>query len=230
MTVGNSHITAETDDLAPVSHEVDNNKYLEKARFCPFCGEPYEPSRKACAHCGSLLPPAFNVRTEGGRTYLKRKNHYLFDYPPAPRSRQLTAAIIDLFLMLCFLSPWYSYYNSQRMSALCLGIIGTVIAAAYLFTKDGWGHGQSIGKMIMGLMVIEARSNRPCTMRRSAMRGVVWVTYVVGEVLGFALGSVSGRYERELFEDNSLPAVKDNFASTQVIMASDYKTRQQSKE
>lgn len=52
----------------------------------------------------------------------------------------------------------------------------------YSFAKDGWTGGQSLGKKALDLMVVDVRTNRPCTVGQSALRTLILL------VLNFVLG------------------------------------------
>ena len=52
--------------------------------------------------------------------------------------------------------------------------LGWLCAWGYAATQDAFGQGQSIGKRIMGLQVIEESSGLPCSLSHSILRNVPW--------------------------------------------------------
>ena len=58
---------------------------------------------------------------------------------------------------------------------LPLGWLGTL---AYAAIQDSLGQGQSIGKRVMGLQVIEDNSGLPCSISHSILRNAPWILAV----------------------------------------------------
>lgn len=89
-------------------------------------------------------------------------------------------------------------------------------AIYYSFVKDGRGEGQSIGKKMLNLMVVNTTTNRPCTKGESSMRALVWMVTNFVPFVGWliepiaALASADGR------------RLGDRAAHTQVIDARTY--------
>jgi uncharacterized RDD family membrane protein YckC len=51
-----------------------------------------------------------------------------------------------------------------------LGVAGFILAAAYLLLADGLPNGQSIGKRVLDIAVIDQRTRKPCTYFQSFVR------------------------------------------------------------
>ena len=51
--------------------------------------------------------------------------------------------------------------------------LGGILSAAYLLFADGRENGQSIGKRMLNMRVIEEKSGEPCTYGRSFLRNVL---------------------------------------------------------
>ena len=75
-----------------------------------------------------------------------------------PRKRFL-AAFLD---SLPVVSAWFLYRNSGALLFLVAG-------GGYLLLRDSMG-GQSLGKFLVGLVVISIETGRPCTWKGSALR------------------------------------------------------------
>jgi uncharacterized RDD family membrane protein YckC len=103
------------------------------------------------------------------------------------------------------------------------GVIGVALIAAavlwaiyYSFTKDGRDGGQSIGKEMLNLMVVNTTTNQPCSTGESALRALVLFALNLVPVVGwviepiFALADEDGR------------RLGDRAAGTQVIRTGDY--------
>ena len=103
------------------------------------------------------------------------------------------------------------------------GFIGFALIAAaiiwaiyYSFTKDGRDGGQSIGKEMLNLMVVNTTTNQPCTTGESALRALILFAVNLVPIFGwviepiFALSDPDGR------------RLGDRAANTQVIRSGDY--------
>ena len=92
-------------------------------------------------------------------------------------------------------------------------------ALYYGATKDARGNGQSIGKKMVGLMVVGTETNQPCTLGQSIGRALVRLLFGVIPVVGQLIEPIA-----VLVTDDGR-RVGDRAASTQVIRASDYEAR-----
>jgi uncharacterized RDD family membrane protein YckC len=98
-----------------------------------------------------------------------------------------------------------------------LNILGTFAWAVYYgLTKDGRPNGQSIGKGMFGLMVVNVKTNQPCSRGESATRafigGLVGIVPLVGWLIEPAVATVRDDGRR----------LGDQAADTQVIAATTY--------
>ena len=106
--------------------------------------------------------------------------------------------------------------------------IGPLIAIAYLLLADGWMDGQSLGKKLGGVKVINTRLERGARFRESALRnapfaliGIFYLVPLIGWLL-FILGGVfvAVFVSYMAFTDRQGLRIGDVFADTQVIDAS----------
>jgi uncharacterized RDD family membrane protein YckC len=86
----------------------------------------------------------------------------------APLSVRLLAQIIDTLIAFAILLAGFkiALMNSFFFHT-CLSL-----ALAYLWLADAFPRGQSIGKIIMGISVVDIRTNHPCSIRQSLIRNI----------------------------------------------------------
>lgn len=89
---------------------------------------------------------------------------------------RLGAKLIDLvvsqvILLLSFL---------LLVVAKPLAFVGAVLSVAYLFLADGFPRGQSVGKRLLGIAVIDQVTKRPCSYPKSVVRNLLlWLLGIV---------------------------------------------------
>ena len=96
-------------------------------------------------------------------------------------------------------------------------IISGCWALWYEFTKDGRQGGQSVGKRLMGLMVVHLPTNQPCSKGQSALRNLIPFGLTFVPYIGWLVEptvTAAGAGGRRL---------GDMAASTQVISATDFR-------
>jgi len=108
------------------------------------------------------------------------------------------------------------YINRHAESAILLLIACGLWSIWYGFTKDGREGGQSIGKEMMDLMVVNVETNKPCSMGESAMRAIIWFVLNIVPLVGFFIEPVMAIAA----EDGR--RLGDRAAGTQVIPVNSY--------
>ncbi|MDP4116948.1 MAG: RDD family protein, partial [Bacteroidota bacterium] len=73
----------------------------------------------------------------------------------------------------------------DNIGLIVVAVILYIIPLVYGFIKDGLGEGQSWGKRIMGLMVVNVESNAPCSKGSSALRTLISGLIVMIPYLNF---------------------------------------------
>jgi uncharacterized RDD family membrane protein YckC len=129
-------------------------------------------------HCTNIEGNEVSTLPEQIRTYIHARN-----CEKAPTMLRVTAAIIDgtiAGLPWLLITPlWgFSPYNLPAQSSLLQGcLIGLALLWTFYYScfRDCMGNGQSIGKRMLGLMVIGLESNLPCTTMQSFLRNVIFV-------------------------------------------------------
>jgi uncharacterized RDD family membrane protein YckC len=119
----------------------------------------------------------------------------------------IIAAIISFLFQLSPPSAAIAFIN----------LLGTMAWAVYYgLTKDARNGGQSIGKGMFGLMVVNVKTNQPCSRGESATRafigGLVGIVPLVGWLIEPAVATVRDDGRR----------LGDQAADTQVIPATTY--------
>jgi uncharacterized RDD family membrane protein YckC len=143
-------------------------------------------------------------------------------YAKASFSDRLGAFLIDCFVglgpvILAGLVGVLIDLGKPSKLTTAINILGaSTWALYYTFTKDGGGRGQSIGKKKLDLMVVDVKTDMPCTMSQSIMRAFLLALLTVIPVFGWAIEPftilVSSRGRR----------LGDYAAGTQVVRVSAY--------
>jgi hypothetical protein len=100
------------------------------------------------------------------------------------------------------IAAWFLYRNTESLG-------GAAIAVLYLLLRDGIG-GQSLGKLLVGLVVVNVQTGRFCTWKESALRNV-FVLIPGANVMAIFLESIT------LIRDPQGQRLGDRLAHTQVI-------------
>jgi len=82
--------------------------------------------------------------------------------PPQRFSAQFIDSIVTLLIFIPAVLVWPAVGS--------LGAAGFILAAAYLLLADGLPNGQSIGKRVLNIAVIDQRTRKPCTYFQSFVR------------------------------------------------------------
>jgi uncharacterized RDD family membrane protein YckC len=125
------------------------------------------------------------------------------DYVLARLRDRIIANIIDQigsFLLILFS---VSFYTSSIKLFQIFGLFGILTGLLYMFSADGLMGGQSFGKQIMKICVIDANSGESCTFVKSFLRNSCL----------YSLGIIDCVF---IFSDNR-KRLGDIFANTLVI-------------
>jgi uncharacterized RDD family membrane protein YckC len=143
-------------------------------------------------------------------------------YAKAPFSDRLGAFLIDCLIglgpvILAGLVGLLIDLGKPSKTTMAINILGASAWGLYYgLTKDGGGRGQSIGKKKLDLMVVNVKTDLPCTMLQSVGRALVLGLLCVIPVFGWLIEPfsilVSSRGRR----------LGDYAAGTQVIRVSAY--------
>ncbi|HEY2378269.1 MAG TPA: RDD family protein [Gemmatimonadaceae bacterium] len=171
---------------------------------------------------GLTLPPGWPEVVAGIGAYAPAGAAGVQRYVKANFGSRFLAYIIDcivcvvpIIVAAVFLAITNQFNGRSAASVLLfVGCIGW--AVWYGFTKDGRDDGQSIGKEMMDLMVVNTTTNKPCSKGESAIRALIWGAVNLVPIFGFfiepivALAAEDGR------------RLGDRAAGTQVIPLDTY--------
>lgn len=141
-------------------------------------------------------------------------------YPPAGLAPRFGAAILDVLVSMVFLLPGFL----DALAGFDVGLsdedwllvgAGGLAGLVYQLVKDGFG-GRSLGKRANGLIVIHLPTNTPCSMLRSAARGVVTFAANLVPAVGWVIEPIL------IIVTRDRRRLADHAASTQVIYLADY--------
>lgn len=147
---------------------------------CTRCGKNFPPEVRFCPYDGAAVESSSNdissvsYRNQGSDNHLNR-------YPKTGLSDRIFAAIIDLLIVAILYLPFYfigKTGGSDQPSYRLLMVL-FLIPFVYSIWKDGFGKGQSWGKRLIGLMVVDINSNLPCSNLRSIARSFVQILLFV---------------------------------------------------
>ena len=113
--------------------------------------------------------------------------------------KRLLAASVD---GIPAIAAWFLYRNTESLW-------GAAVAVLYLLLRDGIG-GQSLGKLLVGLVVVNVRTGRLCTWKDSALRNV-FALIPGANVVAIFLESIT------IIRDPQGQRLGDRIAQTQVI-------------
>lgn len=111
--------------------------------------------------------------------------------------------------------PLFKDPNSILWATL-IGLVLTVVGFWYLFAKDGLGRGQSWGKRAMDLMVVDIKTNKPCTKSKSLARNLIMTGLGLIPYIGWLIEPVA------VLADDDGRRLGDKVAGTMVIQTNEY--------
>lgn len=92
---------------------------------------------------------------------------------------QLFDGVVTMMFMFVAIFLWGAV---QGLAVLCL-----IAAAAYMLLADGLPGGQSLGKRVLGIAVIDRRTHRPCSYGESFVRNILlWLLGIIDWIFIFS--------------------------------------------
>ncbi len=83
-------------------------------------------------------------------------------------SRRVVAFLVDL---LVYVVIWVFFFFNFHLG----DYLSWLLAGAYLLLKDGFINGQSLGKVVLRIQVIDAITKQPISMRASITRNAILI-------------------------------------------------------
>ena len=131
-------------------------------------------------------------------------------------SKRIIAFLLDL---LIYVALWLFFYFNFHLG----DYFSWLLAGSYLLVKDGLVHGQSLGKLIVKLQVVDSKEKQPISLIASIERNAIFVLPNVFRFIPF-LGTlllifVFAMECYLIFTHTSGIRWGDQFAKTEVIQA-----------
>jgi len=159
----------------------DGSALVQRKEFvprCEICGTIYNDDTNFCPLDGgpvSRLPSQY-----AGRMPV----HGIISYPKGSLVNRFLACLLDGLIVLVFSIPAivcliaalakdYNGGSSEAGGYYVLALLLYIIPIVYNLIKDGLGRGQSWGKRVLSLMVVNLETNMPCDKGKSAVRNLV---------------------------------------------------------
>ncbi|UCG90607.1 MAG: RDD family protein [Candidatus Heimdallarchaeota archaeon] len=130
-------------------------------RYCPFCGAEVDEDSLYCLNCGKKLPEKPIKGVTAWETPPTEP------YPPAEPAQPVT------YRPLYQPRPYHPGMKApmgERCIALIIDDVINYFCCFYNFIKDGIREGQSIGKGLMGMRVVDFQTGMPATIGQSFIR------------------------------------------------------------
>jgi uncharacterized RDD family membrane protein YckC len=193
---------------------------------CSICSSTYSSEVRFCPKDGGFVKVGNQVQQNLNDFTGHKKNQVL--YPKASSGKRFVATILDLLISVTFSIPsiYYLFKGLQVDGELYqhvdpvkyywLAAFLYLIPLTYQYIKDGFGEGQSLGKVAVDLMVVDLSDNSPCSFGTSFYRNFVSALVALIPIVGpfiepiIVLSSDDGR------------KWGDQAAKTQVIDIRDY--------
>jgi uncharacterized RDD family membrane protein YckC len=145
-----------------------------------------------------------------------------FIYPKAPLGERFGAYVVDTIIaagpviMAAVFNALFDL-GTQSPTTRTINYVATLAWAFYYScTKDARPNGQSIGKKMFGLMVVNVETDKPCTLGQSIGRGLMMSILSGIPIIGWAIEPIAASWALDGRR------LGDRAAGTQVIRASDY--------
>ena len=147
-------------------------------------------------------------------------------YPKPLFGHRLLASAIDSIVVAAGSFQMFAWYAATEDTTFSTRVLALRLLAGlgwglyYTFTKDGWAGGQSLGKKLVGLMVVNVTTNRPCSWTESATRTSTMVVLPLIPGIGFLIEPIAAVVTADGRR------LGDRLAGTQVIEVGDYDPEQ----
>ncbi len=130
-------------------------------KFCPSCGQETDPDSLYCLKCGKKLPESDFAPADKGKAEQRvppqaptyQPSSYQQEFQPRPYHPSMKAPLGERCV---------AYLVDYFINQFTCGIYGCV--------KDGIRDGQSIGKGLMNLRVVDYNTGQPATIGQSFLR------------------------------------------------------------
>ncbi len=131
------------------------------SKYCPFCGEEVDPDSIYCLNCGKKLPEQA-APVKGAPSW---------DAPPTqpPYQRGPQAGYAPAYMPRPY-HPSMKPPFIERCVALIIDVFIQQFCCIYDIFKDSIRDGQSVGKGVMNMRVVDYQTGEPATIGQSCIR------------------------------------------------------------
>ena len=91
----------------------------------------------------------------------------------ASPGRRYVGELIDSLISAIIFMFFLSLGNSIGLSQGITGWLASLIAALYFLLSDGFPRGQSLGKKLLGISVIDSVTGESCSLKQSLFRNLL---------------------------------------------------------
>ena len=217
-----------------------NKTYTNGAKFCPNDGGQIMMEDEIIQKISTPVEPVSEAKEKQFQDVPQYTNPITISqsdipyYNKADLGKRFLAYLLDALIILALFLPslfflfdffrevfiynYYDGYNNYSSQNLILGLILFLLPIRYSLIKDGLGEGQSYGKKALGLMVVNVKSNNPCSKSNSLGRNIM--TSVISSVpyIGWLVEVIM------VFANQEGRKIRDLVAGTQVIEVKEYKS------
>lgn len=96
----------------------------------------------------------------------------MLDHDLATRGDRLAAQFLDSFFAVVIILVAVLFASASDIIAPAVITLGSVAAILYILCADGITGGQSYGKHVLKICVIDATTGRPCSVWKSFLRNI----------------------------------------------------------
>lgn len=132
-------------------------------KFCPYCGSEVDPDSIYCLNCGKKLP----------EKAAPSKTAVSWDTAPSEPARDVAYQQPTAYKQVYQPRPYHPSMKPdiiERCVALIIDDVINQFCCIYGIVKDGIREGQSIGKGLFALRVVDFNSGMPATIGQSFIR------------------------------------------------------------
>ncbi|MFW6129865.1 MAG: RDD family protein [Atribacterota bacterium] len=193
--------------------------------YCRKCGFSNKFGINKCPKCGTKLPKLeFSKKGKDiseSATKSKKENKELSSIPAVAIPKRITAGVVDLLIgigIVIFIMRVFVFRYILR-KALIRGFLSVIIiyalSALYFLLRDSL-KGKSIGKLILGLTVVNLERRKPADLADSILRNSL-LGMIIIPVVGWIIFAIITAIITVQISLGREQRIGDGFAHTKVI-------------
>lgn len=179
-------------------------------RKCPVCGTVYSDDTKYCPNDGTLILSDFEKEKGSGNSIATKSERFLAYLIDGIVSSILSVPTIIFCLMALAETGNYFSDDDKVVLYFVMSAILYILPLTYVFIKDGL-NGQSIGKRMMKIQVVNIQNNKKCTIGTSCLRALITCLLQIIPVVGWLVEPIM------VLSKEDGRRLADKVANTQVV-------------